>query len=243
MRVVLGFLVAAVATLLASSLSGALLGEGLAAISRRHRYWPIVCLALAILAAVGASDLWARLWRRRRRAVALLSALLVVLVALPSPMLASLAHPDEIRTRPVVGMAMAKGGPWTYLDELNTRTGVVCTVATPLRFADSIHAFTGHRDVAIVLGENLEGNEARVRWRDVYEETESLDTRIEDSKALTLGGGNPEHWDDLVAKYDVDVVVVPERAIERASFDDYPRAPVIHEDQTFFVVWVDDCRA
>jgi hypothetical protein len=127
------------------------------------------------------------------------------------------------------------------LTELATRRGVVCTVAAT-DSAVEIFAFTGHRVVAIVLGAKLEDNQARVRWRDIYERTESLETRFADTSALIRGGENERQWQQLVGKYGVDAVVVPAQQIESPSFDGLAKIPVTWKTRNMYVVWTDDCQ-
>jgi hypothetical protein len=234
-----GFLLSGLIGLVGSGVIEIVLGEGFGPLSKRHRYWPILCLAIALFAAVGAADLFER-WRKRRPRGAFFFAAVMVLVAIASPLLASLAYPDEVKPKEVVTESL-KGGSDTLLSELDTRRGVVCTVAAT-NTADEIFAFTGHRVVAIVLGAKLEDNQARVRWRDIYEVTESLETRFADTSALIRGGENERQWQQLVGKYGVDAVVVPSQKIESPSFDGHAKVPVTWGARNLYVVWTDDCQ-
>ena len=233
------FLLSALIGLIGSVVIEVVLGEGFGPISRRHRYWPILCLAVALFAAVGATDLFERLRRRPRRTPAFVVAAVIVLLAIPSPLLASLAYPEEVKI-PVVITESLKNETHTLLNELDTREGT-CTVAA-VGVTDEIFAFTGHRLVAIVLGPELEDNQARVRWRDIYEVTESLETRAADTRALIGGGENVGQWQELVDKYDVNAVVVPERLIDSPSFDGLAKVPVPWKSKTVYVVWIDECQ-
>ena len=56
MTVLEAFLLSALIGLIGSVVIEAALGEGFGPLSRRHRYWPILCLAVALFAAVGATD-------------------------------------------------------------------------------------------------------------------------------------------------------------------------------------------
>ena len=134
-----------------------------------------------------------------------------------------------------------KGKTNTLLNELDTRRGVVCTIAA-INTTDAIFAFTGHRMVAIVLGAQLEDNQARVRWRDIYEVTESLETRFADTLTLIGGGENVRQWQGVVGKYDVDAVVVPAQLIDSPSFDGLAKVPVTWRSRTLYVVWTDNCQ-
>jgi hypothetical protein len=188
---------------------------------------------------VGATDLFERL-RRRRPIGAFFFVAVIVLLAIPSPLLASLAYPEEV-TPPVVITESLQGETHTVLNELDTRRGAVCTVAA-IGVSDEIFAFTGHRLVAIVLGNKLEDNQARVRWRDIYEVTESLETRFADTKALISGGENVSQWQRLVDKYDVDAVVVPATLIESPSFEGLAKVSAPWESKALYVVWIDECQ-
>jgi hypothetical protein len=234
------FLLSALIGLIGSVVIEAVLGEGFGPLSKRHRYWPILCLSVALFAAVGATDLFERLRRRPRPTRAFLLAAVIVLLAIPSPLLASLAYPEDV-TPPVVITESLEGETHTVLNELDTRRGAVCTVAA-IGVTDEIFAFTGHRLVAIVLGNNLEDNQARVRWRDIYEVTESLETRFADTKALIRGGENVGQWQELVDKYDVNAVVVPAGLIDSPSFDGLAKVPVPWKSKTVYVVWIDKCQ-
>jgi hypothetical protein len=237
-RVMTGFLLSATAALAGSALFEVVLGEGFGPVSRRHRYWPILCLAVAIFAAFGASDLFERL--RKRRMVALLSAGVVVLLAIPSPLLASLAYPEEAGTPKILKKSLIDRPP-TFLDALAGRNGV-CTVASPRSMAHIIFAYTGHRAVAIILGPKLKENRARVRWRDIYDVTETLENRLSDTNLLMSGGESVAQWRNLVAKYGVDAVVVQQSDIHMPSFDGHVKARFSTRARPFYVVWVGNCE-
>jgi F0F1-type ATP synthase membrane subunit c/vacuolar-type H+-ATPase subunit K len=234
------FLLSGLTGLIGSVVIEIVLGEGVGPLSRRHRYWPILCLAVALFAAVGATDLFERLRRRRRRTGVFFFAALIVLLAIPSPLLASLAYPDGVKL-PVVITESLRDETHTLLNELDTRSGAVRTVGA-IWLTDEIFAFTGHRLVAIVLGRELEENKARVRWRDIYEVTESLETRRADTMALIGGGENERQWQRLVDKYEVDAVIVPARLIDSPSFDGLAEVSVTWQSRTLYVVWIDTCQ-
>ncbi len=239
--IVLGaFLLSGLTGLIGSVAIEVVLGDGFGPLSRRHRYWPILCLAIALFAAVGATDLFERV-RRRRPIGAFFLVAVIVLLAIPSPLLASLAYPEEVKP-PVVITESLQDETHTVLNELDTRRGAVCTVAS-IGISDEIFAFTGHRSVAIVLGNKLEDNQARVRWRDIYEVTETLETRFADTRALIRGGENVSQWQRLVDKYDVDAVVVPALLIDSPSFEGLAKVSAAPwESKALYVVWIDECQ-
>lgn len=184
--------------LLGSTLIESVIGSGFAPLSRRHRYLPIVSLGVALFAAFGATDLYRRLRLSGRLLQTVFWVVPVLLIAFPSPLLASLAYPREINPQDIVSRALISGSQG-FLEELETQGRGICTVAASTSLGDEIFAYSGHRLVAIALGQKLEENPARVRWRDVYEVTESWETRLADNRALSMGGVNVRDWRRLVA--------------------------------------------
>ncbi|HEX9236262.1 MAG TPA: hypothetical protein VF972_08280, partial [Actinomycetota bacterium] len=69
--------------------------EALLSLSRRHRYWPLLDLGIALFAALGLTDLFDR---ARRRSVKLAAGLAVAtaVIAVPSPVVASIALPSKL---------------------------------------------------------------------------------------------------------------------------------------------------
>jgi hypothetical protein len=202
-RVVAVLVGVALAMVIASSILPALLGEGFETLGRAHRYWPLLHLGIAIIAAVGLADLLTRVSRNRVALVGV--ALLVTAAAVASPIVASVAH---TRTPPprsdLVGSAL-RGEPHALLNLIAPETGMRCNAAVPATIDGAVVSYTGYR---LVLWRHLarKQNLARIRWRDIYERIPGDRERVEANRIL-LSGTDPEQWQATVDRFDVDIVV------------------------------------
>jgi hypothetical protein len=220
-RVVWAILVAAVGILLGASLVSLVLGKGFSVLARQQRYWPIVGLGVALIAAVGMADLLSRLWVWRRwPAVAV--GVLAVALAIPSSVVASLAIPSHMRPAPLVGAAML-GRPSSLLATVAEAGRRRCVVAGPPTLVLTIFGYTGYRFVAVrTFGQPR--NFARIRWRDVYRRITPEAERVADNALLTGGAIDPENVQRLTRKYGVDLLIVPSDRAGTPAYRGLPRA-------------------
>jgi hypothetical protein len=212
-RVVVASLAAGAVAVVASSLVPALLSDGFATIGRAHRYWPLLALPLALLAGLGAHALGARA-REWGRPAAWAVAVCVLALALPSPVIASLALPTELTTWPRLEQAL-EGDREQLLSVLARYGDGVCAAAVPA--PGPVFPYTGYR---VLLYGHPEGREnaARIRWADIYDHIVPEDQRVRDQELLMSGTATPEQFREIVARYGLDLVVVPERVASTTGF-------------------------
>lgn len=212
-------LLAASLVLTASQLAPGLFGPGFKTLGRAHRYWPVVHLGLALVAAFGVTDLMARAWFRSRVVAAGL-ALVTVAVSLPSPLAASLALPAKVQPKQVLTLSL-EGDPHTYLNLLSPRPGSPCVVAVPLLVGHPVWAYTGYRQVLFNwVGEDW----GHIRWRHIWRYITRLRQRLKDNRALTTGDASRRTVEALIRRYSLDAAIVF-RAANARGFSSYERTP------------------
>lgn len=215
-RLPLLFLVACSAILLAVSAIPAVLGEGFEVLGRAPRSWPVLQLAVGILAGIGAGDLVVRAARAGRVRAGALAAVILVL-ALPFSVAIAV---EDLRTppgAPVLARTML-GEPSVF--SLVAGAGSrECVVAAPHSVGFRLWSYTGFRLVAY-LGRDVHlGNYARIRWRDIYRTIPSDAERLADNDLLLDGATPPARWRTVADRYGVDLVVVPEPAASGRAFE------------------------
>jgi hypothetical protein len=220
-RVVVAALAAAALAVVASGLIPALFGEGFETIGRAHRYWPLLALPLALLAGLGAHFIGARLAQWARPAAWGFAACVVAL-ALPSPLIASLALPSEINT-PVKLRRSLEGEGGQLLNVLARYGDGVCAAAVPSPGA--AFPYTGYQFV--LFGDpSVRENAARIRWADIYDHIVPEAERVRDQELLMSGTATPEQFRAIVERYGLDFIVVPERAASAEAFAGLSGRPV-----------------
>ncbi|MGH2734788.1 MAG: hypothetical protein ACRDKZ_04345 [Actinomycetota bacterium] len=227
-------LIAAAAVIGATALSE-LLGEAFLAIGRPHRYWPLLYLALALIAALGATAATQRLDQRRDRALLMA---LVVLIGLISPTLTSLALPQE-RPLPEPLQRAVRGDDEALLNILDRRDGVSCHLAVPPLLTFLTQTYTGHRHVLFSYSPLHEGNLARIRWADIYDRIPDDEERREANRRLVSGHGGLTAWLDAVDRFEVDAIVIKEERADQLPFSTFRREEA--SDLPYTVVRVTDC--
>lgn len=217
------------------------LGEAFETIGRRHRYWPLLHLGVALYAGLGFSDLTHRL-RRLSPAGGLAIGGTALLFAIPSPLLASIAVPDRLAPPPELEAALT--GDSSALPAVLARLGEEpCVVAAPRPLTPTLFASTGYRFVAARPSRGHAGNASRIRWRDIYERIPPDAERSFDNRRLITGDVlTPAVWQDLVRKYDVDAVVVPARFVTAESFARLEGERGVTEESQFVVFRVGSCE-
>ncbi|MGH2775861.1 MAG: hypothetical protein ACRDJT_10595 [Actinomycetota bacterium] len=222
--VVLAWTVVSCLAVLASSVLPTVLGDAFESIGRSHRYWPLVSLGLALLASLGATELLALL--SNRRGVALATSAATVALALPSPIVASLALSDA---RPGQGpLSLALQGKDSYLNLVAPRPQGRCVVAVPVnsRIDSLTWSYSGYRNVFFTTSNRHPGNPARLRWDQMYKATTRIKKRRRDNAILTGGRVDSQAWRAVVDEYGVDVVVARYTALDSPGFSglqpDYP---------------------
>jgi hypothetical protein len=204
LRVCTVFVVVAVALLLASALIPDTLGDAFDTLGRKHRYWPIVYLSVALVGALGFTELLTFL-RTRSRDLALVTLMSVTAIAWASPLAASLALTTHIGRYPGIQAAMEEE-PGNLLHELR-ELGPGCNAATPQEVAREVFSFTGYR-LVLWTGNWFGDNRARIRWTDIYDEIGSENERISDNKRLTDPDTSASERRSIAERYNVDVVIM-----------------------------------
>jgi hypothetical protein len=232
-RVLLAFLVVSGVLVIGSSLVPAVLGEAFETLGRRHRYWPLFFLAVAIYAGLGVTDLVDRARRAGRLAAAGAVAFLL-LFTLPSPAIASLALIRRVPVSPQLTTALEGGGP-NFLTVAAQAGRAPCVIAMD-RGGFRVFAYAGYQAVALDVGG--EENLARIRWKDI--DLGSDAERLADNATLTTGSGTAAEWLAVAHKYGVNLVYVVKDNVDGPAFDglqDLPRQTV----QNYVVFTVAPC--
>ena len=220
-KVVLALLGASAIVLVASAIVPALLGEGFETIGRQHRYWPLLCLALAIVGGLGAHGLGV-LIRRRSRAAVWVACAAVVALALPSPLLASWALPTRVQISPDVTRAL-QGKHRSALAALASYGDGACAVAAPESWRT--FSYTGFHLLRIGQPE-VNPNAARIRWADIYEHIVPESQRVRDDELLASGRISAEEFRLIAARYGLDAVLIPAEAADAEAFRGLDGTPV-----------------
>lgn len=202
-RVALLFAVAAGVMLAVSAFIPEILGDAFDTLGRAHRYWPIFYLSAALLAAIGFTAL-VDVAKARSNAVAAAVIVVVTLTALVSPVVGSIALPNEINRYPEITAAMTQDED-SLLHRLRSY-GPGCVVAAPNSIARIVFAYTGYR-LVLWTGNWFGENRARIRWAGIYDHIAPEAQRIEDNKTLTTARPGSGPWLEAADRHDVDLIV------------------------------------
>jgi hypothetical protein len=236
-RIVLATLVSALAMLLLPLLVPLLPVPGFTTLSRPHRYWPLLYLPLALYAAVGASRLIEALAGKRRR-LALSLSVLTVILAVPSPLLASIALPDKKPAPRELEQSLL--GKRTMLNLMAPQPGMRCVAAVPADWSHAAFSYTGYRLVLYRWTEKLRTNSAHIRWRGIYERIPTTEKRNQANNAL-LNPLDATEWKALADEWDVNVVTVPRWDFPSWVSQDYNVRRTSYGKVPVSVVWVKPC--
>ena len=237
-KVVTGLLVAAGGLVAASSIIPALLGEGFQTLGRSHRYWPLVYMGVALFGALGISELLARMGARRGLLIA--TAALMVVLAIPSLVSATVAYPRERGTLPISENALLQEDD-SILNLMAPVPGERCVAAVPPSLSHPVFGYTGYRLVVFRWTQWLWANAPHLRWKEIYEHITPTRERGRDNEVLTEGTEDVKLWRSLVDKYGVDVVLVPKHRIGSPSFAGLESEEATDGLLTFHIVPVTDC--
>jgi hypothetical protein len=235
-RVALVLVAVAGGMLLISVLIPEGLGESFLALGRRHRYWPLLHLGVAVYAGLGAFDLLIHAGRRHV-AVAVGIGLLLIALAIPSSVRPAFARVDPLGGW--LGPAV-RGDPDALPNVLAPTSGWRCTAAVPPSLTTTLFSYTGYRLVLFRWPRYTE-NLARIRWTDIYDHIPGDTERRAANEVIVTGMADPDSWRTLVRAYGVDVVVVAERHAGAAPFAGSPMHRAVGGTRRYVVVWVDSC--
>lgn len=218
-RVLLSFAAAAAALVVLSSFGADVVG-GFETLFRPHRYWPLLFLAVALLAGAGAAHLYPRLrgWGPRKLAALRVG---VVVFAVASPIVAGLALPPLDPQGPLA--EAATGEPRALFNLMSAPAGRQCVIAFPGRaLTREAAAYTGYRMVSVLGRVDRPTNGARIRWGDIYQRIPGDAERAQANHILTHGLGPPARWHRLVKQYAVDFLGVPLSRLDAPVFRGLP---------------------
>jgi hypothetical protein len=207
-------LTASAAVLGPTRLSG-LMGEAFLSIGRPHRYWPLLYLALALFAGLGAGYVLDRMRSLGRRRLA--GGAVIVFISLASPVVATLALPGE-RPIPEPLQRAVLGDSRALLNILYRSDGKSCNVAAPPELTFLTQTYTGHRHVFFSFSPLHVGNYARIRWADVYDRIPSDGERVLANRVLVTGHGGLGAWQAAVDRFDVDAIVIKSERADQLPF-------------------------
>jgi hypothetical protein len=197
------------------------LGAGFDPIGRLHRYWPILDLSLVLYAGLGLARLLQGA-RRLHMSLAVGMALTVLGLALPSPFIASAALPSRLARAPRISEALL-GGERNLVSAVAQAGSGPCVVAIGTSSTPSVFAYTGYRFVFFSLGaRGHTGNQARIRWREIFQHIQPETDRKRDSVFLIRDAIDEKAWRALVDEYGVDLVVINGFDVGVPPFDGYP---------------------
>jgi hypothetical protein len=229
--------VAATALLLSSSsLIPKVLGEGFVTLGRAHRYWPFLFLGLALFGAYGLSELVERAGRTRRW-LATPTAAAALLLALPSPIVASLALPEKLPRNPSLTAAL-EGEPRTILNQVSRYPGDQRVVAAVPEEEKVIFGYGASRMLVFKWARQFDGH---VRWTSIATDVAEDPDRISANMALVSGRVSPSLWLRLADRYGIEAVVAASDHADAPAF----RACRVQRDPTdgrFILVEVETCR-
>lgn len=239
--VLVAALTSAVVTLVASAALPLYLGRGFSTLGRDHRYWPLVFLALAPLAALGLTELVGAVGRVRRGLGVAVGALTVVL-AIPSPLLASIALPGERGSPELLADSLA-GDPDTVLNLIAPRPGLRCVIATPIGLSHRTFSYTGYRMVLFRWAPGpIHRNAPHIRWSGIYKHIPDGVERLEANRVLTGGSSDEAAWERAADSYGVDIVVVPAGRADSPMFEGLRKKQSnAASGRSFMVVWRRPC--
>jgi len=213
-RVALLFAVAAGMMLAVSAFIPEILGDAFDTLGRNHRYWPIFYLSAALLAALGCTAV-VDAAKARSNAVAAAVVVVITAVAWVSPVVGSIALPNEINRYPEITAAMTEEDD-SLLSRLRSQ-GPGCVVAAPNSIARIVFSYTGYR-LVLWTGNWFGDNRARIRWAGIYDHIAPETLRIEDNRTLTTGEPRSRPWIEAAERHDVDLVVTKD--LELIEVDD-----------------------
>jgi len=234
--VVLTWSLVSLGAVIVSGVLPAVFGDALESIGRSHRYWPMFSLGLSLMAALGATDLLLAL--ANHRWVASAACAVTIALALPSPIVASLALPEN---QSQGSLTLALQGRDGFLNLIAPRPKGRCVIALPMnnRVDSLAWSYSGYRSVLYTHSNRQPGNPARIRWQSIYQVTTRIRERHQDNAVLVRGLGSPTSWRAVADEYGVDVVVARYSALDSPGFIGLePDFPV---DVPFAVFRLTDC--
>jgi hypothetical protein len=132
---------------------------------------------------------------------------LIAALALPSPLLASIALPNELPPSRLL-RASLEGDLSSPLNLLAPSKGRTCTAAAPQEIVMTAFAYSGYRFVSFPYSTD-DPTRARIRWSDIFEEIVPLEERLRANRILLRRSPSSKLWRTVARAYDVDRLLTP----------------------------------
>jgi hypothetical protein len=213
--------------------------KGFSTLSREHRYWPLMYLPLALLAAVGATRILTAIGKRSR-AVAVGVTVAIALLCVPSPILASVALPSAKHDQPEVERALT--GHRAMLSLVAPTPGMRCVAATTPGWSHAVFAFSGYRLVFYRWSRRIWANSAHIRYAGIYDQIPTTADRVAALKVLLSPHGQ-QQWQAVARRWNVNVVTIPKGAVPAWMDQRYRVERTSYKGRPVSVVWVTPCTA
>ena len=184
-------------------------------VGRPHRYWPLLYLVVVPIGASGLVALADRFQLSARGALALSGT--VLLLALPSPLLGSLALSRVWDDPPPLVSEAIDGSTESALVRMDPSPGESCVAAVPEDVAHTAFWWSGFRFVHYKWAPDIESNFARIRWADIRERIPWDEERASDNRVLDDEDGTSPGWANLEDKYGLDVAITNAGEVVRRS--------------------------
>jgi hypothetical protein len=236
-RVVLSMMAVVAGLLVFAHVVPLLFSKGFSTLSREHRYWPLMYLPVALLAAVGASRVIGWLGERSRPA-ALVAGALTVLLCIPSPLLASAALPVAKRVPQESQAALT--GHRAMLSLVAPRPGMRCIAATTPDWSHAVFSFSGYRLVLFRWSKKVWANSAHIRYIDIYDHIPNIHRRVAALDVL-LAPTDRATWEAVARRWKVNVVTIPQSSVPAWMERDYRVERTTYKGSPVSVVWVTPC--
>jgi hypothetical protein len=260
-KVVLAWSMSAAAMVFVAPLVPKVFGSGFGTLGYQHRYWPFLALAGTLYAALGATEVLGRA-QNWRKPVAVAVGIVVLLLAVTSPLLGSLGlyqkQGVEKSERTLLPAALElhaslRGQEDTPLSRLVPEPGMACTVATAPEIGPGTFAYSGYRHLLFIRtlrsleryrsGE-LKGHQlSHIRWRRIYRKRIPKDAeRIAPNRLLTEGRGTPDRWRATAEEWGIDAVVADADFAGAPAFTEFEDEWSEQAGEGYVVMWLDpDC--
>jgi hypothetical protein len=171
--------------------------EGFATLVRDHRYWPFVHAGLALFGGLGMSHLLALL---TSRAVQIVAALVLLAIAVSSPVAASIGSLDRPPGAAALIHEAMVGDSRAVLSLIRGPVGTQRNMAVPREMEEPAYSYTGYRLVYYFPG--------RLRFPGIFDYIPTRQQRAEAMRTL-MNPPSPQEWVATAEAYDLDLLVLP----------------------------------
>lgn len=211
-------------------------GQGFKTLTRDHRFWPLLYGGVSLIAALGASWILERVWKRAR-VLSIAAGLLIAAVAISSPIAANLALPTAFEVDPALSASL-RGQSATMLSLIDQGAGERRSLAVPRATGHVVFGYTGYRLTTFYWAKHDFGH---IRWRRILSVIGGRSSRETATEKLTTGSSSPQGWKRLAQKYGVDGVIAERRYAASPAFRECRIERTVAPSR-FIVIDVDSCE-